>query len=71
MKQDLRWLLSIALQSRNAEWGRAVVLLLLLARLHNGDTNGPPHRPWGLPRGARFTSRRAHHASLTGRRPRG
>jgi hypothetical protein len=62
---------TLALRNRNAEWGRAVILLLLLAKLHNGDTNGPPHRPWGLPRGARFRSRRAYHESLTGRRPRG
>ncbi len=68
---DLRWLLSSAVRSRDTEWGRAVVFLLLLARLSSGERDGPPHGAWGLPGDARFRSRRAYHASLTGRRPRG
>lgn len=54
---------------RNGD-SRAVVLLLLMAS-YLRDGAGPPHRPWGPPRGARGQSRRAVHASLTGRRPRG
>jgi hypothetical protein len=51
--------------------GNTRVVLLLLMAMYLRDGAGPPHRPWGLPRSARFRSRRAYHASLTGRRPRG
>jgi hypothetical protein len=61
----------MALRSRDAEWRRAVILLLVLAQ-HLRDGAGPPHRPWAPPRSDRAAGgHAAWRATLAGRRPRG
>jgi hypothetical protein len=57
----------------HAAAGRQVVLLVLIAQLlASADHDGPPHASARAPRDVRARrSRRVHHDSFSGRRPRG
>jgi hypothetical protein len=74
--RDGRWQLLLRAQTGtgpHAELARQVVLALLFAQLlADSAHDGPPHASQKAPRTERPRStRRAHRASLSGRRPRG
>jgi hypothetical protein len=78
MRREFAPLLIVALRvsggsGPHAQAARQVVLFVLIAQLlASADHDGPPHAGQRPPRHVRARrSRRLHHDSLAGRRPRG
>jgi hypothetical protein len=78
VRREFAPLLTVALRASggtgpHAQAARQVVLVILMAQLlASAGHEGPPHAPNRPPRHVRARrSRRPHHDSLAGRRPRG